>query len=30
LKHSIPGDFIRATSADVFALMEGAALDVRR
>jgi len=30
LKHSIPGDFLRASSAGVLALMEGAALDVQR
>jgi len=30
LKHSIPGDFLRASSAEVLALMDGAALDVRR
>jgi len=30
LKHSIPGDFIRASSADVLALMKDTALDVRR
>jgi len=30
LKHSIPGDFLRASSKDVLALMEGAGLDVRR